>query len=51
MSSMVIGYGAESMNHAGKAIYEMGMLEEYRVMVRKGTELGDLNRAWMSIPA
>ena len=51
MSSMVIGYGAESMNHAGKAIYKMGMSEEYRVMVRKGTELGDLYRAWMSIPA
>ena len=51
MSSMVIGYGAESMNHAGKAIDEMGMSEEYQQMVRKGAELGDLHRAWMSIPA
>ena len=51
MSSMVIGYGAESMNHAGKAIDEMGMSEEYQAMVRKGAELGDLHRAWMSIPA
>jgi len=50
MSSMVIGYGAESMNHAGKAIDEMGMSEEYQAMVRKGAELGDLHRAWMSIP-
>ena len=51
MSSMVIGYGAESMNHAGKAIDEMGMSEEYQAMVRKGAALGDLYRAWMSIPA
>ncbi len=51
MSSMVIGYGAESMNHAGKAIDEMGMSEEYQAMVRKGAELGGLHRAWMSIPA
>ena len=51
MSSMVIGYGAEFMNHAGKAIDEMGMSEEYQQMVRKGAELGDLHRAWMSIPA
>ena len=51
MSSMVIGYGAESLNYAGKAIDEMGMSEEYQVMVRKGTELGDLYHAWMSIPA
>ena len=50
MSSMVIGYGAESMNHAGKAIDEMGMSEEYQAMVRKVTGLGDLHRAWMSIP-
>ena len=51
MSSMVIGYGAESMNHNGEAIDEMGMSEEYQAMVRKGAELGDLHRAWMSIPA
>ena len=51
MSSMVIGYGAESMNHAGKAIDEMGMSEEYQAMVRKGAALGELYRAWMSIPA
>ena len=50
MSSMVIGYGLESMNHARKAIDEMGMSEEYQAMVRKGTGLGDLHRAWMSIP-
>ena len=50
MSYMVIGYGTESMNHAGKAIDEMGMSEEYQAMVRKGAELGDLHRAWMSIP-
>ena len=49
MSSMAIGYGAESMNHAGKAIDEMGMSEEYQAMVRKGTELGGLHRAWISI--
>ena len=51
MSSMILGYGTESMNHAGKAIDEMGVSEEYQVMVRKGTELGDLHRAKMSIPA
>ena len=51
MSSMVIGYGAESMNHAGKAMDDMGMSEEYQAMVRKGAELGELHRAWMSIPA
>ena len=51
MSSMVIGYGAESMNHAGNAIDEMGMSEEYQAMVRKGAALGELHRAWMSIPA
>ena len=45
MSSMVIGYGLESMNHAGKAIDEMGMSEEYQAMVRKGIGLGDLHRA------
>ena len=50
MSSMVIGYGAESMNHAGKGIDEMGKSEEYQAMVRKGAELGDLHHAWMSIP-
>ena len=50
ISSMVIGYGLESMSHAGKAIDEMGMSEEYQAMVRKGTGLGDLHRAWMSIP-
>ena len=51
MSSMVIGYGAESMNHAGKGMDEMGMSEEYQAMVRKGAELGELHRAWISIPA
>ena len=51
MSSMVIGYGAESMNHAGKGMDEMGMSEEYQAMVRKGAALGELHRAWMSIPA
>ena len=50
MSSMVIGYGLESMNHAGKAIDEMGMSEEYQAMVRKGAGQRDLHRAWMSIP-
>ena len=51
MSSMVIGYGTQFLNHAGKAIDEMGKSEEYQAMVRKGAELGDLHRAWMSIPA
>ena len=51
MSSMLIGYGAESMNHAGKGMDEMGMSEEYQAMVRKGAALGELYRAWMSIPA
>ena len=51
MSSMVIGYGAESMNHAGKGMDEMGMSEEYQAIVRKGAALGELYRAWMSIPA
>ena len=50
-SSMVIGYGAATMNNAGKAIDDMGMSEEYQQMVRKGAELGELHRAWMSIPA
>ena len=35
MSSMVIGYGLESMNHALKAIDEMGMSEEYQAWYGK----------------
>jgi hypothetical protein len=30
---------------------EMGMSEEYQAIVRKGAALGELYRAWMSIPA
>ena len=48
MSSMVIGYGAESMNHAEKGKDEMGMSEEYQAIVRKGAALGELYRSWMS---
>ena len=30
---------------------KMGMSEEYQAITRKGAALGELHRAWMSIPA
>ena len=51
MSSMVIAYGAKSLADSGKAFDEMGMTEEFQALVQRAAEVGELNSAWMTVPA
>ena len=51
MSSMVIAYGATSLQASGKAFDEMGMTEEFQALVSKAAEVGKLHSGWMTVPA
>ena len=51
MSSMVIAYGATSLEASGKAFDQMGMTDEFQALVSKAAEVGELHSAWMTVPA
>ena len=51
MSSMVIAYGATSLEASGKAFDEMGMTQEFQALERKAAEVGWLHSGWMTVPA
>ena len=51
MSSLVVMYGAKSLAHAGEALDGMGMGQEMQQIVAKAATLGELYRAWMTVPA
>ena len=51
MSSMVIAYGATSLEASGKAFDEMGMTEEFQALVSKAAEVGELHSGWITVPA
>ena len=51
MSSMVIAYGATSLEASGKAFDEMGMTEEFQTIVSKAAEVGELHSGWITVPA
>ena len=51
MSSVVIAYGATSLEASGKAFDQMGMTEEFQALVTKAAEVGDLYSGWMTVPA
>ena len=51
MSSMVIAYGATSLEASGKAFDQMGMTEEFQSLVSKAAEVGELYSGWMTVPA
>ena len=51
MSSMVIAYGAKFLADSGKVFDEMGMTEEFQALVQRAAEVGELNSAWMTVPA
>ena len=51
MSSMIIAYGATSLEASGKAFDQMGMTEEFQSLVSRATEVGELHNGWMTVPA
>ena len=51
MSSVVITYGATSLEASGKAFDQMGMTEEFQALVSKAAEVGELHSGWMTVPA
>jgi hypothetical protein len=51
MSSMVIAYGAKSLEHSGQAFDQMGMTEEFQNLVQRAANIGELDSAWMTVPA
>ena len=51
MSSVVIAYGATSLEASGKAFDQMGMTEEFQALVSKAAEVGELHLGWMTVPA
>ena len=51
MSSMVIAYGATSLEASGIAFDEMGMTEEFQALVGKAVEVGEVHFGWMTVPA
>ena len=51
MSSMVIAYGATSLEASGKAFDQIGMTEEFQALVSKAAGVGELNSGWMTVPA
>ena len=51
MSSVVIAYGATSLEASGKAFDQMGMTEEFQALVSKAAEVGELYSGWMTVPA
>ena len=51
MSSMIIAYGATSLEASGKAFDQMGMTEEFQSLVSRAAEVGELHNGWMTGPA
>ena len=51
MSSMIIAYGATSLEASGKAFDQMGMTEEFQALVSRAAEVGELRNGWMTVPA
>ena len=51
MSSVVIAYGATSLEASGKAFDQMGMTEEFQSLVSRAAEVGELHNGWMTVPA
>ena len=51
MSSMIIAYGATSLEASGKAFDQMGMTEEFQSLVSRAAEVGELHYGWMTVPA
>ena len=51
MSSMIIAYGATSLEASGKAFDQMGMTEEFQSLVSRAAEFGELHNGWMTVPA
>ena len=51
MSSMIISYGATSLEASGKAFDQMGMTEEFQSLVSRAAEVGELHNGWMTVPA
>ena len=51
MSSVVIAYGATSLEASGNAFDQMGMTEEFQALVSKAAEVGELHSGWMTVPA
>ena len=51
MSSMIIAYGATSLEASGKAFDQMGMTEEFQSLVSRAAEVGELHNGWMTVPA
>ena len=51
MSSVVIAYGATSLEASGKAFDQMGMTEDFQALVSKAAEVGELHSGWMTVPA
>ena len=51
MSSMIIAYGATSLEASGKAFDQMGMTEEFQSLVSRAAEVGKLHNGWMTVPA
>ena len=51
MSSMIIAYGATSLEASGKAFDQMGMTEEFQSLISRAAEVGELHNGWMTVPA
>ena len=51
MSSMIIAYGATSLESSGKAFDQMGMTEEFQSLVSRAAEVGELHNGWITVPA
>ncbi len=51
MSSMIIAYGATSLEASGKAFDQMGMTEEFQSLVSRAAEVGELHNGWITVPA
>ena len=51
MSSVVIAYGATSLEASGKAFDQMGMTEEFQSLVSRAAEVGELHNGWITVPA
>ena len=51
MSSMIIAYGATTLEASGEAFDQMGMTEEFQSLVSRAAEIGELHNGWMTVPA
>ena len=51
MNRLVIANGAKSLADSGKVFDEIGMTEEFQALDLRAAEVGELNSAWMTVPA